>query len=56
MEKEIKEILNDKFIEKYFDKNFIDKSNKKRYKKRRQQHEKIIMDAKIFEIDEKEII
>ena len=56
MEKEIKEILNDKFIEKYFDKNYIDKSNKKRYKKRKQQHEKIIMDAKIFEIDEKEII
>ena len=29
MEKEIKNILNDKFIEKYFDKNYIDKSNNK---------------------------
>jgi hypothetical protein len=31
------------------------RSNKKRYRKRMLQHEKIIMDAKIFEIDEKEI-
>ena len=29
MEKEIKDILNDKFIENYFDKNNLDKSNKK---------------------------
>jgi hypothetical protein len=28
MEKEIKDILNDKFIEKYFDKNYQGKSNK----------------------------
>ena len=55
MEKEIKDILNDKFIEKYFDKNYKGKSNKNQFKKRKYQHEKILMDAKIFEIDEKEI-
>ncbi len=55
MEKEIKDILNDQFILKYFDKNSVEKSNKKHYKKNKQLHEKILMDAKIFEIDEKEI-
>jgi len=55
LEKEIKDILNDKFIEKYFDKNYQGKSNKNQFKKRKYQHEKILMDAKIFEIDEKEI-
>ncbi len=33
----------------------MNKSNKKQFKERKQQHEKILMDAKIFEIDEKEI-
>jgi hypothetical protein len=33
MEKEIKDILNDQFILKYFDKNSVEKSNKKHYKK-----------------------
>lgn len=55
MEKEIKEILNDKFIEKYFDKNFTRKYDKKRYKNKKQQLEKILMEAKIFEIENKEI-
>ncbi len=35
LDKQIKDILNDKFIEKYFDKNYMNKSNKKQFKEKK---------------------
>ena len=48
---EINEILNDKFIDKYLDKNNIGRNHKKKLKEIKKKHEKMLMEAKIFEMD-----